>query len=657
MEDTDLINKALLKNLSKQYPDIKAATEEIVNLSAILSLPKGTEYFLSDLHGEHDAFVHMLKSASGVIRNKIDDILGPTLSIEERDALAALIYNARAEMERRKKSEEDFDKWCMTAISQLTQVLKSVTNKYTQSKVRKRLPKQYAYIIDELLHADSKYNMGDYYVKIVETIVECREAEDFIIEMTEVISNLAVDRLHIIGDIWDRGWDRGAAPDKIMDYLMNFHDVDFQWGNHDILWMGAATGSWACITNVLRINTKYNNFDMLEVGYGINLRPLATMASKIYADDPCKAFWPKTIERNQYDPVDDELAAKMNKAISICQFKIEGQRIMAHPEYHLENRLLLDKIDYEKGTIKLPIGEYELNDKNFPTIDPSDPYKLTDEEYAMMEALEPGFTKNDKLQRHIKFMFTHGALYTTVNGNLLYHGCIPMNADGTFKECEIDGLKLSGKAYMDYLDESVRYEYFHPEKYEEPGWNGDIMWYLWLGANSPLFGKDQMTTLERCLIDDKKTHKEHTVPYYKLIERQDICEKILLEFGLDPDKSIILNGHVPVKIKDGESPIKGGGRLFIIDGGMSKAYQKTTGIAGYTFFINSRYMALAEHKPYSPLQEDGTQVFHAPVINIVRDMPARMLVVDTDLGKELLREREELRALVEAYRNGSLKEN
>ena len=653
MEDTDLINKALLKNLSKQYPDIKAATEEIVNLSAILSLPKGTEFFLSDLHGEHDAFVHMLKSASGVIRNKIDDILGPTLSIEERDALAALIYNARAEMERRKKSEEEFDKWCMTAISQLTQVLKSVTNKYTQSKVRKRLPKQYAYIIDELLHADSKYNMGDYYVKIVETIVECREAEDFIIEMTEVISNLAVDRLHIIGDIWDRG----AAPDKIMDYLMDFHDVDFQWGNHDILWMGAATGSWACITNVLRINTKYNNFDMLEVGYGINLRPLATMASKIYADDPCKAFWPKTIERNQYDPVDDELAAKMNKAISICQFKIEGQRIMAHPEYHLENRLLLDKIDYEKGTIKLPIGEYELNDKNFPTIDPSDPYKLTDEEYAMMEALEPGFTKNDKLQRHIKFMFTHGALYTTVNGNLLYHGCIPMNADGTFKECEIDGLKLSGKAYMDYLDESVRYEYFHPEKYGEPGWNGDIMWYLWLGANSPLFGKDQMTTLERCLIDDKKTHKEHTVPYYKLIERQDICEKILLEFGLDPDKSIILNGHVPVKIKDGESPIKGGGRLFIIDGGMSKAYQKTTGIAGYTFFINSRYMALAEHKPYSPLQEDGTQVFHAPVINIVREMPARMLVVDTDLGKELLREREELRALVEAYRNGSLKEN
>lgn len=647
-----MINKALLKNLSKQYPDIKSATEEIVNLSAILSLPKGTEYFLSDLHGEHDAFIHMLKSASGVIRDKIDDIFGPTLSTEERDALAALVYNAKAEIARRKKSEDDFDKWCKNAIIQLTEVLRSVTNKYTQSKVRKRLPKQYAYIIDELLHANSKYNMGEYYVKIVDTLVECGEAQDFITEMTDVISSLAVDRLHIIGDIWDRG----AAPDKIMDYLMKYHDVDFQWGNHDILWMGAATGSWACITNVLRINIKYNNFDMMEVGYGINLRPLATMAEKVYADDPCTAFWPKTIEANKYDPVDEQLVARMNKAISICQFKVEGQRIMAHPEYELENRLLLDKIDYEKGTIMLRDGEHELNDKNFPTIDPADPYRLTEEERAMLEAIEPGFTKNDKLQAHIKFMFTHGALYNIVNGNLLFHGCIPMNADGTFKEIELDGLKLSGKAYMDYLDEQVRLAYFNPKDYEEVGYNGDLMWYLWLGPNSPLFGKDQMTTLERCLIDDKKTHKEHTVPYYKLIEKEENVDRILTEFGLDTDKSIILNGHVPVKIKDGESPIKGGGKLFIIDGGMSKAYQKTTGIAGYTFFINSRYMALAEHKPYSPLQPDGTQTFHHPVISIVRRMKDRMLVADTDLGLDLIREREELRALVEAYRKGTLKE-
>ena len=648
-----VINKALLKNLSKQYPNIKAATEEIVNLSAILSLPKGTEYFLSDLHGEYEAFVHMINSASGVIRDKIDDIYGPTLSTEERDALAALVYNARAEIARRMKSEDDFDRWCKDAIRQLTQVLKSVTNKYTQSKVRKRLPKQYAYIIDELLHADSKYNMGDYYVKIIETLVDCGEAVDFIIEMSEVISNLAVDKLHIIGDIWDRG----AGPDKIMDFLMQHHDVDFQWGNHDILWMGAATGSWACITNVLRINIKYNNFDMLEVGYGINLRPLATMAEKIYADDPCEKWMPKTIEANKYDPVDDQLAAKMNKAISVCQFKMEGQRIMAHPEYKLDNRLLLDKIDYEKGTITLPIGEWPLNDTNFPTIDPADPYRLTEDEEAMLDAIEPSFTKNDKLQAHVKYLFTHGALYTIVNGNLLFHGCIPMNEDGSFKEIEIDGKKLSGKLYMDYLDRKVRDAYFKPPKGQLPGINGDLMWYLWLSENSPLFGKDQMTTLERCLIDDKKPHKEHTVPYYSLIERRDICEKILKEFGLNPDTSIILNGHVPVKIKDGESPIKGEGKLFIIDGGMSKAYQKTTGIAGYTFFINSTYMALAEHKPYSPLQEDGTQVFHAPKLNIVNYMPKRMLVVDTDLGRELLREREELRALVEAYRRGTLKEH
>lgn len=647
-----MINKALLKNLSKQYPDIKSATEEIVNLSAILALPKGTEYFLSDLHGEYEAFVHMLRSASGVIRNKIDDIFGPTLSTEERDDLAALVYNARAEIARRKESEDDFDNWCKEAIKELTQVLKSVTNKYTQSKVRKRLPKQYAYIIDELLHADSKYNMGDYYIKIVDTLVDCKEAEVFITEMAEVISNLAVDKLHIIGDIWDRG----AEPDMIMDFLMNHHDVDFQWGNHDILWMGAATGSWSCITNVLRINIKYNNFDMLEIGYGINLRPLATMAEKVYADDPCTTWMPKTIEANKYDPVDDELAAKMNKAISICQFKVEGNRIMAHPEYKLDHRLLLDKIDFEKGTVRLRNGEYTLNDKNFPTIDPDDPYKLTSDEQAMLEAIEPSFTKNDRLQKHIKFMFTHGALYTIVNGNLLYHGCIPMNPDGSFKECEIDGKKLSGRTYMDYLDGMVRSAYFNPKDYDEVGYNGDLMWYLWLSENSPLFGKDQMTTFERCFIDDKKTHKENTVPYYKLIERRDICESILKEFGLDPDISIILNGHVPVKIKDGESPIKGDGKLFIIDGGMSKAYQKTTGIAGYTFFINSRYMALAEHKPYSPLQPDGTQVFHSPEINIVNEMPKRMLVVDTDLGGELLREREELRALVEAYRNGSLKE-
>ncbi|MDD6190593.1 MAG: fructose-1,6-bisphosphatase [Firmicutes bacterium] len=647
-----MVDQNLLKHLSKKYPDVKSATEEIVNLSAILSLPKGTEYFLSDLHGEYEAFAHMLKSASGVIKEKIDVIFGPDLTSEEREDLAALVYNAKAEIERRKKSERDFDKWCKQSMMRLTLILKSVTNKYTQSKVHKRLPKQYAYIIDELLHADSKSNMGDYYSQILKTLVEFGEAEDFIIEMTNVISRLAVDRLHIIGDIWDRG----AHPDKIMDFLMDYHDVDFQWGNHDILWMGAATGNWACITNVLRNNIKYNNFDMIEVGYGINLRPLATMAEKIYGDDPCECFKTKIIEENKYDQIDDDLAAKMNKAISICQFKVEGQRIMAHPEYNLEHRLLLDKIDYEKGTIQLRDGEFPLMDTNFPTIDPENPYKLSPDEKQMLEVIEASFTQNEKLHAHIRFMFTYGALYKIVNGNLLFHGCIPMDEDGNFIECTVNGHTASGKAYLDYLDAQVRYAYFNPDESEEIGRNGDLMWFLWLSKSSPLFGKDQMTTLERCFVADKRTHKEYTVPYYKLINRKDICEKILIEFGLDPETSIILNGHVPVKSKDGESPVKGGGKLFVIDGGMSKAYQKTTGIAGYTFFINSRYMALAEHKPYSPLQPDGTQEFHSPHITIVRNMQRRMLVGDTDLGQELKREREELIELVKAYKNGTMKE-
>ena len=647
-----MVDKSLLKNLAKQYPNIESATEEIVNLSAILSLPKGTEYFLSDLHGEHEAFVHMLKSASGVIKNKIDEIFGPDLTAEERNDLASLVYNAKAEMKRRKKTEEDFDKWCRESIFRLVLIMQSVTNKYTQSKVRKRLPKEYAYIIDELLHASDTDNMGNYYSQIINTLIEYDVAESFIDEMTTCISRLAVDKLHIIGDIWDRG----SHPDRIMDYLMNFHDVDFQWGNHDIVWMGAATGNWACITNVLRMNISYNNFDMLEVGYGLNLRPLATMAAQVYKDDPCEFFMPKVIEENKYDPVEYALAAKMNKAISICQFKVEGQRIKAHPEYNLDHRLLLDKIDYEKGTITLPSGEYPLRDTCFPTIDPADPYKLTPEEESMLDAIEAGFLQNEKLQKHIRYLFAKGALYTICNNNLLYHGCIPMDENGEFEECTVNGHTAKGKAYMDYLDDQVRKAYYNPDESEETGRSGDLMWYLWLGAKSPLFGKDQMTTFERSFIADKKTHKENTVPYYKLINKREICEKIIEEFGLDPKTSIILNGHVPVKIKDGESPVRGGGKLFIIDGGMSKAYQKQTGIAGYTFIINSRYMALSEHKPYSPLQPDGTQVFHSPVITIVNNMPKRMLVGDTDLGKELKREKDELSELVAAYRKGTMKE-
>lgn len=647
-----MIDQRLLRHLSKKYPNIKAATEEIVNLSAILALPKGTEYFLSDLHGEHEAFIHMLKSASGVIRSKIEEFFGPELTRDERDELAALIYNAEAEIKRRKRSGEDFEKWCKVSIFRLVVICKSVTNKYTRSKVRKRLPKEYAYIIDELLHNSDDENKGNYYGQIIATIVECGIAEDFIIAFTDVISSLAVDKLHIIGDIWDRG----AHPDAIMDFLMGHHDVDFQWGNHDIVWMGAATGNLACITNVLRMNISYNNFDMLEIGYGINLRPLAVMAEKVYGDDPCQYFMPKRLDENKFDPIDDRLAAKMNKAISICQFKVEGQRIMAHPEYGLENRLLLDKIDFEKGTVRLRDGEFPLRDTNFPTIDPENPYELTEDERNMLNALEASFLQSEKLQAHIRFIYSHGALYTICNGNLMYHGCIPMDEEGNFEKCTVNGITASGKEYMDYLDSQVRKAYFEPDESEETGRSGDLMWYLWLSSKSPLFGKDQMTTFERCFVADKATHKEHTVPYYKLINRKEICEKILLEFGLDPKDSIILNGHVPVKIKDGESPVKGEGKLIVIDGGMSKAYQKQTGIAGYTFIFNSRFMALAEHKPYSPLKKDGTQEFHTPVIRTVKTLEKRMLIKDTDIGEELQKEADELKALVRAYRTGRLKE-
>lgn len=641
-----------LNLLAKDYPNIRAASAEIINLNAILALPKGTEYFLSDLHGEHEAFIHMLKSASGTIKSKIDEHYGAVLSEKDREDLAALIYNAEAELKRRKVSERNFDDWCATAIYRLITICKSVSTKYTRSRVRQRLPKYAGYSIDELLHADDEANRSHYYSEIINSVVQYGMAEEYIIELTEAISRLAVDKLHIIGDIFDRG----AHPDSIMDFLMNYHEVDFQWGNHDIVWMGAATGNWACITNVLRMNISYNNFDMLEVGYGINLRPLATFAEKVYGDDPCEKFRPHILDRNKFDPVDEDLAARMHKAIAVCQFKVEGQRIMAHPEYHLENRLLLDKIDLAAGTVEIEGNVWPLRDTNFPTLDPKDPYKLTQDEEDMLNALEASFLNSEKLQAHIRFLYSHGALYQKINGNLLYHGCIPMTEDGEFEEVELNGVRLKGKALMDYLDDQVRKAYFEPKESDETGRSGDLMWYLWLGGNSPLFGKEKMTTFERLFIADKAAHKEPTRPYYRLIKTREACEKILREFGLDPSRSKILNGHVPVKIKDGESPIKGGGLLYVIDGGISKAYQKQTGIAGYTFIFNSRFMALAEHKPYEPLQADGTQVFHSPVIRIVETMPERLLIIDTDQGAELVQRVQDLTDLVAAYKKGLIKE-
>lgn len=641
-----------LELLAKDYPNIEAASAEIINLNAILALPKGTEYFLSDLHGEHEAFIHMLKSASGTIRGKIDEHYGGVLGEQDRSELAALIYNAEAEIKRRKKSEKNFNQWCTTVIYRLITICKSVSTKYTRSRVRRRLPKYLDYAMDELLHADDEENKNHYYESIINSVIECGIGEEFIKAMADVISVLAVDQLHIIGDIFDRG----AHPDEILDFLMGYHDVDFQWGNHDIVWMGAATGNWACITNILRMNISYNNFDMLEVGYGINLRPLASFAAREYADDPCEKFMPHILDENKYDPIDEHLAAKMHKAIAIMQFKVEGQRIKAHPEYKMEKRLLLDKIDFEKGTIKIEGKEWTLCDTDFPTIDPNNPYKLSKDEEKVLKSLEASILNSEKLQSHIRFLFTHGALYKKVNGNLLYHGCIPMTETGEFAEVTINGRDYKGRALMDYLDEQVRAAYYSPCESEEIGRSGDLMWYLWEGSDSPLFGKEKMTTFERLFIEDKAAHKEPTRPYYKLIKYREPCEKILKEFGLSDRHSKILNGHVPVKIKDGESPIKGGGLLYVIDGGISKAYQKQTGIAGYTFIFNSRFMALAEHTPYEPLKEDGTQKFVSPVVKIVETLPERMMVLDSDQGVVMVDQIEDMKQLVEAYRKGIIKE-
>jgi fructose-1,6-bisphosphatase-3 len=643
-----------LKLLAKDFPSVRKAQAEIINLSAILNLPKGTEYFLSDLHGEADAFIHMLKSASGVVRRKIDEIFSDTLSEEERDELAALIYDPEGELKRQlAKRPDSFRQWCKESIHRLIDVLDAVSSKYSRSKVRKRLHPNSVYIMDELINADSGDERREYYEAIIDTLEGCALLEEFIGEIAVTIGRLSVDRLHIVGDVFDRG----PRPDAIMDYLMAFHDTDFQWGNHDIVWLGAGAGNAACIANVVRLNISYNNYDMLEIGYGVNLRPLAMFAASEYADDPCTAFRVKTLDLNKYAPVSEELAAKMNKAIAIIQFKLEGSLIKRHPEYRMDGRLLLDKIDIGKGILRLPDGrEIPMKDTNFPTVDPKDPFALNDGEQEVMDALSESILQNGKLQKHLRFIFENGAMYKIANGMLLYHGCIPLTDGGAFLACGIGDDIRSGKSWLDYLDDLVHRSYMRSDMRPPSEQPGDIMWYLWCGPLSPLFGKDRMATFERCFTDDKEARAEKLSPYYKNIENEKTCKAILSEFGLDPVRGYIINGHVPVKIQAGESPVKGGGRLIIIDGGIAKAYQKTTGIAGYTFISSSNYIALAEHMPYSPPARDGTQEFHTPKLHIIEETPRRVTVLDTDTGEELEAQIRDLRLLIAAFRNGQIEE-
>ena len=638
---------AYLKLMSREYPTLESASSEIVNLMAICGLPKGTEYFFSDLHGEYEAFIHLLRSSSGSIREKIKETFGHIISEEDEVQLANLIYYPDRQIAKLKQEQNYTEDWQRIALYRLVQICKEVSSKYSRSKVRKKMPPEFAYAIDELLHVDyNDDNKKVYYSEIIRSIIDTQMADSFIIALCRLIQNLTIDNLHIIGDIFDRG----PRADIIMEELMQFHDVDIQWGNHDISWMGASTGNPACICNVLRIAISYNGFDVLEDGYGINIRPLSMFAAKVYSDDPCERFMPRILDQNIYDAVDPGLAAKMHKAIAVIQFKVEGQIIRRHPEYEMDSRILLTAIDYQRGTVVIEGKEYPMMDMEFPTIDPSDPLKLSEEEEELLHTLTLSFCHSALLHKHIKFLYSNGSMYKCCNSNLLYHGCIPMKEDGSFDEMAVNGKAYKGRALMDFIDKQVKKAYFLPDQDPEKEASRDFMWYLWSGAKSPVFGKDKMTIFEHYFVEDKEASRERMNPYYKLSVQEKYCDMILEEFGLTTTGSHIINGHVPVKIKDGETPIKAGGKLFIIDGGLSKAYQGKTGIAGYTLIFNSRHLALAEHKPFDPKKES------TPKVSIVEKMRKRIMVADTDDGKELARRIEDLKELVAAYRKGALKE-
>jgi fructose-1,6-bisphosphatase-3 len=645
------LEERYLERLSQLYPTIAKASTEIINLQAILNLPKGTEHFLTDIHGEYKAFAHVLKNGSGSVRRKIDDVFGNTMSSRDKQTLATLIYYPKEKMDRIKKTEKNMEDWYKITLYRLIEVCKRTASKYTRSKVRKALPPDFAYVIEELI--TEKNDMTDkesYYNAIVSTIIRIGRAEKFIIAMSELIQRLTVDHLHIVGDIYDRG----PGPHIIMDELMAYHSVDIQWGNHDVLWMGAAAGQRGCIANVIRICARYGNLDILEEGYGINLLPLATFAMNTYKDDPCECF--KLKGNPDYNATEMLMDVKMHKAISVIQFKVESQIIKKNPGFKLEKRNLLHHINYEKGTIELDGKEYKLLDKNFPTIDPKKPYALTKEEEDIMERLERAFENCEKLQRHMHFLLNKGGLYKVYNGNLLYHGCVPLKEDGNLKSVRIFGRAYKGKGLYEVLESYVRKGFYAMDpKEKERG--KDIMWYIWLSENSPLFGKDKMATFERYFLSEKETHKEKKNPYYLLLEDEKVVEKILKEFGLENEDAHIINGHVPVKCKDGENPVKCGGKVLVIDGGFSKAYQKETGIAGYTLIYNSYGLILAAHKPFESTEAaiEKESDIHSDSTVVKRTLE-RKKVEDTDVGKELKEQISDLEVLLAAYRSGVIAE-
>ena len=645
------LQKRYLTRLSDLYPTIAAASTEIINLQAILNLPKGTEHFLTDVHGEYEAFSHVLKNGSGSVRRKIEDVFGNTMSAADKKSLATLIYYPRAKMDLIRQTETNMEDWYKVHLYRLIEVAKRAASKYTRSKVRKALPPNFAYVIEELITEKAEvHDKESYYNEIISTIIRIGRAEDFIEAISELIQRLVVDHLHIVGDIYDRG----PGPHIIMDKLMSYHSVDIQWGNHDILWMGAAAGQWGCIANVIRICARYGNLDILEDGYGINLLPLAAFALRIYGDDPCICFRLKAVEG--IDPDEMQMNMRIHKAISIIQFKVEGQIIRRQKAFHLENRALLHRIDFEKGTIELDGKKYPLLDTAFPTVDPKDPYAFTQEEEEIMKRLEKAFLHCEKLQRHMRFLLNKGSLYKVYNDNLLYHGCVPLTEDGKLKEIRLFGKSYGGKELYDVLDSYVRKGFFALDEKERQA-GKDIMWFIWLHPDSPLFGKDKMATFERYFLQDAETHIEKKNPYYSLLENEKVINQILEEFGLDPAVSHIVNGHVPVKRKDGENPVKCGGKVLVIDGGFSKAYQKETGIAGYTLIFNSYGLLLVAHEPFESTESAIAKEkdIHSETM-IVKRVRERLLVGDTDIGEELKRQVKDLERLLVAYRNGELRE-
>lgn len=650
--NTDMNNPDLsyLKILAKQHPNIASASTEIINLQSILNLPKPTEHFMTDIHGAYEQFLHILRNGSGSIRRKIDEEFGNTLSEKDKKSLATLIYYPVEKLDIVLRSEDNIEDWYKITLHRLVQITKRVASKYTRSKVRKALPKDFAYVIEELItEKEEVQNKEAYYNEIIHTIIRIGRAPDFIIALANLIQRLVIDHLHIIGDIFDRG----PGPHIIMDHLRQYHSIDLQWGNHDVVWMGAAAGHQACIANVLRMALRYGNLTTLEEGYGINLVPLVTFSMNTYAHTDCSAFTIKYPA--DYDLNSLELDMRMHKAVFVLQMKLEGQIIKNNPEFGMDDRLLLDKIDYNKKTVLLDGKEYELKDCDFPTVDPEDPYKLTDEEEILVEKLSHSFRKSEKLQKHVKFLFNKGSMYKIYNSNLLYHGCVPMSEEGEFTKVRLYGEEYSGKALYDVLEHYARKGYYGDRGSEEKKRGEDILWYIWSSPNSPVFGKAKMATFERYLINEKETHTEKKNPYYSLYNNEEVVAKILNEFGLDERYCHIINGHVPVEQKKGESPIKCGGKLLVIDGGFSEAYQDKTGIAGYTLVYNSHGMRLVAHEPFESTEAailKETDIFSDTFT--VESPAMRLRVADTDTGYEIREQICRLEELLEAFKEGLL---